>query len=192
MKLLFICVLSLFAMTAFSVTEKAILAGGCFWCLEPPFESVDGVLSVVSGYTGGKLKDPSYKQVSSGDSGHIEVVEVSYDSTKLSYKEILAIFWKNIDPLDPKGQFCDKGEQYTSGIFYLNESQKNIAEESLNQLQVSERFKGKKLVSFIRGAETFYAAEEYHQDYYKKNPLRYKYYRFNCGRDKRLEEIWGK
>lgn len=178
--------------TGFAATEKAILAGGCFWCLEPPFESVDGVISVVSGYTGGKVKDPSYQQVSSGDTGHIEAVEVSYDTTKLSYKDILAIFWKNIDPLDPKGQFCDKGEQYTSGIFYLNESQKQIATESLNQLKASKRFKGKTLVSFIRSGERFYPAEDYHQDYYKKNPLRYKYYRFSCGRDQKLEEIWGK
>ena len=192
MKLFFPLVLSVLCLNAFSATEKAVLAGGCFWCLEPPYEKVPGVISVVSGYTGGAKANPTYDEVSSGQTGHIEAVEVSYDSSKISFKEVLNIFWRNIDPLDAKGQFCDKGEQYTSGIFYLNDSQKQIAEESLEKLKTSERFKGKSIASFIRKAQTFYPAEDYHQDYYKKNPVRYKYYRFRCGRDQRLEELWGK
>lgn len=175
-----------------SETERAILAGGCFWCVESAFEEVDGVLSVDSGYTGGRKANPTYEEVSHGNSGHIESVEVSFDNKKISYQQILEIFWKNIDPLDPDGQFCDKGDQYKSGVFTLSASQKSTAENSLKALEASERFKGKKITTFIREAKPFYLAEKYHQDYYKKNPLRYKFYRYQCGRDKRLEKVWGK
>jgi methionine-S-sulfoxide reductase len=170
--------------------EKAVFAGGCFWCLEPPFEKLNGVQSVVSGYTGGKKENPTYKEVSSGSSGHIESVQVTFDDKIISYDELLKTYWKNIDPLDPDGQFCDKGEQYTSGIFFLNDDQKSAAEISLKKHQNEQRFKGKKIVTFLRKASVFYEAEDYHQDYYMKNPVRYKFYRYNCGRDKRLEEVW--
>lgn len=170
--------------------EKAVFAGGCFWCLEPPFEKLNGVQSVVSGYTGGKKENPTYKEVSSGSSGHIESVQVTFDDKIISYDELLKTYWKNIDPLDPDGQFCDKGEQYTSGIFFLNDDQKSAAEISLKKHQSEQRFKGKKIVTFLREASVFYEAEDYHQDYYMKNPVRYKFYRYNCGRDKRLEEVW--
>lgn len=176
--------------SSFGGTEKAVFAGGCFWCMESPLEKLNGVQSVVSGYIGGKKKDPTYEEVSQGNSGHIEAVEVVFDNTKVSYKDLLKVFWKNIDPLDPNGQFCDKGEQYTSGIFTQNDVQRRLAQESLAGLQSEKRFKGKKIATFIRDSAVFYKAEEYHQDYYKKNPVRYNFYRFNCGRDKRLKEIW--
>ncbi len=175
---------------AHAASQKAILAGGCFWCLEPPFESTVGVISVVSGYTGGKKVSPSYEEVSRGDSGHIEAVEVTFNDDIISYEKILEIFWRNIDPLDSKGQFCDKGEQYTSGIFFLNQEQKISAEKSFASQKDSRRFKNKTIVTFLKEIQAFYPAEDYHQDYYKKNPLRYKYYRYSCGRDKRLKEIW--
>lgn len=175
---------------SFAEVEKAVFAGGCFWCMEPPFEKLNGVQGVVSGYTGGEKKNPTYKEVSSGTSGHIESVQVTFDNKLVSYADLLRTYWKNIDPLDPKGQFCDKGEQYQSGIFFLNDQQKSAAEKSLLEHQNESRFKGKKIVTFIKPASTFYEAEDYHQDYYKKNPVRYKFYRYNCGRDKRLEEVW--
>lgn len=176
--------------TTFAATEKAVFAGGCFWCMEYPFEQLNGVQSVVSGYIGGKKDRPTYEEVSSGETGHIESIEVTFDNKVVSYQDLLNVFWKNIDPLDAKGQFCDKGEQYTSGIFYTNSSQKELADKSLVGHQKSKRFAGEKIATFIRSSETFFAAEDYHQDYYKKNPLRYKYYRYNCGRDKRLEKVW--
>jgi methionine-S-sulfoxide reductase len=170
--------------------EKAVFAGGCFWCLEAPFEKVEGVDSVMAGYTGGSKKNPTYQEVSSGKSGHIESIQIIFDNKKISYGELLNIFWKNIDPFDGSGQFCDKGEQYQSGLFYLNDQQKKSAEDSLAKLQKEKNFLGKQIATFIRPGLDFYPAEEYHQDYYKKNPIRYKFYRFNCGRDKRLNEIW--
>lgn len=191
MKLLTLCILLFSFGMARAATEKVVLAGGCFWCLESPFEELAGVISAESGYTGGRTSNPNYKEVSSGKTGHIEAVEVTFDNTKISLEKILAVFWINIDPLDASGQFCDKGEQYTSGIFFASGSQKAISEKSLSDLASSSRFKGKKIVTFIRSGTKFYRAEDYHQDYYKKNPLRYKYYRFGCGRDKRLEEVWG-
>ncbi len=191
MKLLTLCILLFSFGMARAATEKVVLAGGCFWCLESPFEELAGVISVESGYTGGRTSNPKYKEVSSGKTGHIEAVEVTFDNTKISLEKILSVFWKNIDPLDASGQFCDKGEQYTSGIFFASGSQKAISEKSLSDLASSSRFKGKKIVTFIRSGTKFYRAEDYHQDYFKKNPLRYKYYRFGCGRDKRLEEVWG-
>lgn len=174
---------------AIANTEKAIFAGGCFWCMEPPFDKIDGVISTTSGYTGGHQKNPTYYDVSSGRSGHIEVVEIVYDPTKVSYEKLLDIFWVNIDPLNSRGQFCDNGSQYLSAIFYLNQEQKNAAEKSLNTLKDSNRLKGK-IVTTIRPAEKFYPAEEYHQDYYIKNSFSYKYYRYRCGRDSRLKQLW--
>ena len=168
MKYVLILSFILFSSLTHAATQKAILAGGCFWCLEPPFESTPGVLSVVSGYTGGEKRNPSYEEVSRGGTGHIEVVEVSFDETVISYERILEIFWRNIDPLDSKGQFCDKGEQYTSGIFYQGSAQKMVAEKSLSNLKSSSRFKNKIIASFLREAKPFYPAEDYHQDYYKK------------------------
>jgi len=175
--------------SAFAATEKAIFAGGCFWCMEPPFVKIDGVISTTSGYTGGHQKNPTYYDVSSGRSGHIEVVEIVYDPTKVSYEKLLDIFWVNIDPLNSRGQFCDNGSQYLSDIFYLNQEQKNAAEKSINAQKDSKKIKGK-IVTTIRPAEKFYPAEEYHQDYYIKNSFSYKYYRYRCGRDSRLKQLW--
>ena len=193
LKKLFSAILFSLALTpsySFAEEEKAVFAGGCFWCMEAPFEKLKGVQSVVSGYIGGEKKNPTYKEVSSGASGHIESVQVIFDNKLVSYDDLLKTYWKNIDPLDPNGQFCDKGEQYQSGIFFLNNQQKDASEKSLLNHQKDSRFKGKKIVTFIKSASVFYEAEDYHQDYYKKNPVRYKFYRYNCGRDKRLEEVW--
>ncbi len=170
-------------------TEKAIFAGGCFWCMEPPYDKLDGVLSTTSGYTGGHKENPTYEGVSAGITGHTEAVEIEYDPEKIGYAELLEIFWRNIDPTVKDRQFCDKGTQYRSGIYYLNEEQKNLAEQSKNALENSGRFKT--IHTEIAQATTFYPAEEYHQDYYKKNPIRYKLYRYGCGRDNRLKELWG-
>lgn len=166
--------------------EKAIFAGGCFWCMQGPFDQQKGVASTRVGYTGGTKINPTYKEVSAGGTGHLESVEVSFDPTQVSYKELLAIFWKNIDPYNKAGQFCDTGEQYTSAIFYEGDAQKKAAEESKQALTLPKD----KIATAIRPAMIFYAAEEYHQSYYKKNPLLYKYYRFRCGRDQRLKEVW--
>lgn len=179
------------AENATQATATATFAGGCFWCMESDFDTVDGVLETISGYTGGHKDNPSYKEVSSGVTGHKEALEVRYDPSKVSYATLLDIFWKNIDPLDPYGQFCDKGEQYQSAIFYHNEEQRNLAETSKKALSASGKLQGT-IVTEIIAASTFWPAEEYHQDYYIKNPVRYKFYRYNCGRDKRLETIWGK
>ncbi len=170
--------------------EKAILAGGCFWCMEPPFEKIDGVKEVISGYTGGSKQNPTYEQVSSGTTGHLEAVEITYDPGKVSYEKILDVFWRQIDPTDPGGQFVDRGGQYRSAIFYLNNEQKTAAEKSKEALAKSGRF-GKPIATEILPAGTFYRAEEYHQDYYKKNPIRYKFYRYNSGRDQFLKKAWG-
>lgn len=170
--------------------EKAVFAGGCFWCMEPPFEKLEGVLSVESGYTGGHKENPTYQQVSAGGTGHLEAVEVTYDPNKISYEKIVEVYWHQIDPTDPNGQFVDQGESYKSAIYYLNDEQKKIAESSKLKLQSENRFK-KPIVTEIRKFEKFYKAEDYHQDYYKKNPIRYKYYRYNSGRDKFLEKYWG-
>jgi peptide-methionine (S)-S-oxide reductase len=166
---------------------KATFAMGCFWCGESDMEKVSGVLTVVSGYTGGSVKDPSYEQVSAGGTGHRESVDVTYDPSKVTYEHLLEVFWHNIDPLDNDGQFCDKGPQYRAAIFYHDAAQKQAAEASKAALM--KRFP--RLVTDILPAQTFYVAEEYHQDYYKKNPVRYHFYRFNCGRDQRLKEVWG-
>jgi len=170
--------------------EKATFAGGCFWCMEPPFDELPGVISTTSGYTGGRTKNPSYEQVSSGGTGHTEAVEVVYDPSKITYARLLEVFWKNIDPVTPNRQFCDIGTQYRSGIYYHNEEQKRLAEASKKALESSARFQ-QPIVTEIAAASPFYRAEEYHQDYYKKNPIRFKFYKYRCGRDQRLEELWG-
>jgi peptide-methionine (S)-S-oxide reductase len=169
----------------------ATFAAGCFWCVEEAFEKVRGVSSVVSGYTGGKTANPTYEQVSSGRTGHTEAVQVTYDPSKVSYEQLVDWFWKNVDPLDARGQFCDKGSQYRSGIFYHGEAQKKVAEASKQALQSSGRFK-QPIVTEITLAGPFYAAEDYHQDYYKKNSNRYHFYKYGCGRAQRLEQLWGK
>ncbi len=170
--------------------DTAIFAGGCFWCEETAFEGLPGVLSVTSGYTGGPATNPTYEQVSSGSTGHAESVEVAYDPAKISYERLLEVFWHNVDPLDGGGQFCDRGTQYRSAIFYKDEAQRKAAEESRRKLEEEPRFKGK-IATQIVPASTFYPAEEYHQDFYKKNPIRYNSYRLGCGRDARLKAIWG-
>jgi peptide methionine sulfoxide reductase msrA/msrB len=169
-------------------TEKATFAGGCFWCMERPFKSLDGVIEVISGYTGGHKENPTYEEVSHGKTGHLEAVQIIYDPSRISYNQLLDIFWKQIDPTDSGGQFVDRGEQYRSAIFYHNEDQRRLAEKSKKLLDASGRYK-KPIVTEIIKATTFYRAEEYHQDYYKKNPIRYKFYRLNSGRDQYLEKI---
>ncbi|HYG90955.1 MAG TPA: peptide-methionine (S)-S-oxide reductase MsrA [Azospirillum sp.] len=166
----------------------AVFAGGCFWCMEPPFDKLDGVVATMSGYAGGTVVNPTYQQVSAGRTGHKEVVQVRYDPKKVSYANLLDVFWHNVDPLDAGGQFCDRGSQYGTAIFAATDEEKRLAEQSKDE--VAQRLK-KPLVTPILPAATFYPAEDYHQDYYKKNPLRYHYYRYACGRDKRLEQVWG-
>ncbi|NIJ41365.1 peptide-methionine (S)-S-oxide reductase [Parvibaculum indicum] len=168
----------------------ATFAGGCFWCMEPPFEKLDGVKKVVSGYTGGKVANPTYEQVSEGGTGHAEAVEITYDPARVSYKKLLYIFWRNTDPLRKNAQFCDVGNQYRTAIFTHGPAQKKLAEESKAELEKSGRF-DKPIRTRIVEAGPFYPAETYHQDYYRKNPLRYKFYRWNCGRDQRLDRLWG-
>jgi len=169
----------------------ATFAGGCFWCMEPPFDKLDGVISTTSGYTGGSQPDPTYKQVSHGGTGHAEAVQIVYDPQRIDYAELLDVYWHNIDPTTAGGQFCDWGDQYRSEIFYHTPEQQQLAEQSKAALEELKPFKDP-VVTAISPASTFYPAEDYHQDYYLKNPLRYKFYRYGCGRDKRLEELWGK
>ncbi len=173
-----------------AVTAKAIFAGGCFWCMEPPFDVIDGVLSTTSGYIGGKQRNPTYKEISAGNTGHTEAVEIVYDPKKVSYDKLLEIFWRNIDPTVKDQQFCDVGSQYRSGIFVLDAAQKAAAEASKAALEKNKSFK-EKIVTEITTATVFYPAEDYHQDYYQKNPIRYQYYRSGCGRDARLKQLWG-
>jgi methionine-S-sulfoxide reductase len=172
-------------------TETAIFAGGCFWCVEEAFEKVPGVTAAVSGYIGGTVANPTYQQVSGGATGHAEAVQVTYDPGKVTYKQLVDWFWRNIDPLDAAGQFCDKGSEYRSAVFYSGDAQKKIAEDSKQALQASGRFK-QPIATEITAAGPFYLAEDYHQDYYKKNEKRYQFYKFGCGRVQRLEQIWGK
>jgi peptide-methionine (S)-S-oxide reductase len=169
-------------------TAKATFAGGCFWCMEPPYDELEGVISTISGYTGGTKKNPTYAEVSAGTTGHAEAVQITYDPTKISYEKLLDVFWRNIDPLTANAQFCDSGSQYRSAIFYHDETQKNLAEASKKRVQ--SRFKEPIVTEIVRATE-FYSAEDYHQDYYKKNPVRYKIYRYGCGRDQRLQKLWG-
>jgi len=171
-------------------TERAIFAGGCFWCMEAPFDKIPGVLAVKVGYIGGTKENPTYEEVSAGKTGHTEAVELVFDPKKVSYQKLLHVFWRQIDPTTPDAQFCDRGSQYRSGIFYVNEEQRKAAEASKEELQKTGPFKSK-IVTEITKAGRFYLGEEYHQQYYKKNPVRYKYYRHSCGRDKVLDSFWG-
>lgn len=172
-------------------SAKAYFAGGCFWCMEEAFEKVDGVIAVASGYMGGTIANPTYEQVSGGHTGHAESVEVLYDPSRVTYQKLLDAFWRNVDPVVPNAQFCDHGSQYRSAIFYSNESEKQLAEESKRTIEQSKRLPAP-IVTQLVPASSFYQAEDYHQDYYKKNPLRYKYYKYGCGRAQRLEVLWGK
>jgi methionine-S-sulfoxide reductase len=169
---------------------RAIFAGGCFWCVEEAFEKVDGVVSATSGYIGGETPNPTYKQVSAGGTGYAEAVEIVYDPDKVTYQQLLDVFWKNIDPTTPDQQFCDRGDQYRSAVFYLDESQKRLAEESKQRVEQTKTF-AEPVVTEIAMGTKFYPAEDYHQDFYKRNPVRYKFYKWNCGRAQRLEELWG-
>jgi peptide-methionine (S)-S-oxide reductase len=173
-----------------SQQAKATFAGGCFWCMEEVFEKVEGVESVVSGYTGGQVENPTYEQVSAGGTGHTESIEVTFDPSKVTYKQLLEVFWRNVDPTTPNAQFCDHGNQYRAAIFYQDENQKQLIEESKQRIESSKTFP-ESIVTEIAPASVFYTAEEYHQDFYTKNPIRYKYYKWNCGRAKRLEQLWG-
>ncbi len=170
--------------------QKATFAGGCFWCMEHPFDELPGVVSVTSGYTGGHKKNPTYEEVSAGATGHAEAVQVVYDPAKVSYQKLLTRFWHNIDPTVKDRQFCDVGDQYRSAIFYHNDDQRRLALRSRQAIESSRRFKVPIATELVAATE-FYPAEEYHQHYYKKNPIRYSYYRLSCGRDKRLKELWG-
>ena len=173
-----------------SATAKATFAGGCFWCMEPPFDKLDGVISTTSGYIGGQKLNPTYEEVSAGRTGHTEAMQIVYDPKKISYEKLLEVFWHNVDPTVKGAQFCDQGNQYRTGIFVHDEQQKRAAENSKIALDKSKPFKAA-LVTEISLATQFYPAEDYHQDYYMKNPIRYKFYRNGCGRDARLKELWG-
>ncbi len=168
----------------------ATFAGGCFWCMEGPFDELDGVMSTTSGYTGGQTVDPTYEEVSAGGTGHAEAVQVVYDPQKISYQELLAVYWPNTDPTTPDAQFCDHGSQYRPEIFYHDDKQRQSAEASKEEIKRTKTFSAP-LVTKITQATAFYPAEEYHQDFYRKNPIRYKFYRFTCGRDARLATLWG-
>jgi len=172
-------------------SARATFAGGCFWCMEEALDKVPGVISTVSGYMGGHVKNPTYEQVSTARTGHAEVVQVEYDPAKVSYARLLEVFWRNIDPTQKNAQFCDHGSQYRSGIFYHDEEQKRLAEASRAALQKNKPFKGE-IVTQIAKAGEFYTAEGYHQDYYQKNPARYKFYKSGCGREARLQQLWGR
>ena len=188
-KYLIIMMMGLLMQSGVALADKAIFAGGCFWCMESDFEKLDGVTDVISGFTGGTLVNPTY---SGNHRGHYEAVEITYDPAKVSYKELLQYYWVNIDPFDDRGQFCDKGFSYKSAIFVANDSERKLAEQSL--AVVKKQFPDKKVVTPVLDQSVFYPIkgnESYHQDYYKNNPVRYKYYRWSCGRDQRLKEIWG-
>ncbi len=170
--------------------EVAIFAGGCFWCVESDFDNVAGVVRTVSGYTGGLLIDPTYEQVTAGGSGHFEAVQIYYDPKQVTYEALLDVFWRSVDPTDDGGQFCDRGPSYKTAVFATTPEQKRLAEESKRQLDESGIL-GQPIVTPIETAGPFYPAEGYHQDYYKKNPIRYKLYRYGCGRDARVKQLWG-
>ena len=188
-KAILLLVAILLSFAANVAADKTVLAGGCFWCVESDFEKLDGVTVAISGFTGGNLKDPTYN---GNHEGHYEAVEITYDPKKVSYKKLLEYFWVHIDPFDNKGQFCDKGPSYRSAIFVASDAEREFAEQS--KQKVVERFPDQKVVTPILNASIFYPIkgdESYHQDYYKNNPMRYRMYRWNCGRDQRLKEIWG-
>ena len=166
----------------------AVFAGGCFWCMEPPYDKLPGVLDTTSGYSGGHTDNPTYEQVTAGGTGHFESVRVTYDPDRISYDELLAVFWRNIDPFDDRGQFCDRGSSYRAAVFYGNEAERVLAEAGKSDIEL--RF-GRKVATSVLRAAPFYPAEGYHQNYYTENPLRYRYYRYSCRRDERLREVWG-
>jgi peptide-methionine (S)-S-oxide reductase len=169
--------------------QSAVFAGGCFWCVEEAFDKVPGVLVTTSGYTGGQVENPTYQAVSAGGTGHYEAVEVEYDPAKVTYEQLLDVFWKNIDPFDPNGQFCDKGDSYKSAVFVADETERALAEGTKKSIE--ERFK-QPVATAVLPEQVFYPAEDYHQNFYQTNPARYQYYKWGCGRVQRLEEIWGK
>lgn len=188
-RLIFLLLTGLLSYVSSALADKTVLAGGCFWCMESDFEQLNGVKDVVSGFTGGSLIDPTYN---GNHNGHYEAVEITYDPKVVSYKELLDYYWVNVDPFDARGQFCDKGFSYLSAIFVANEAERKLAQQSRNK--VVKRFPNMTVVTPILDAKIFYSIkgdESYHQDYYKNNPVRYNYYRWGCGRDKRLKEIWG-
>ena len=187
-KYMLVIISFLSANAVLSDEARAVFAGGCFWCMEPPYDGLKGVLKTTSGFTGGFTANPTYEQVTFGDTGHYEVVEILYDDTIISYEELLAVFWQNIDPLDAGGQFCDRGSSYRTAIFVEGEKEKALAQSSKQTIQNQL---DSYVMTLILPLSKFYEAESYHQDYYVKNPIRYKYYRFRCGRDDRLEELWG-
>ena len=189
-KILFIIFIIAMAPAVFAAPKyaKATFAGGCFWCMEPPFEKLPGVLSVTSGYTAGKTKNPTYNEVSNGGTGHAESVEILFDPAKVTYAQLLQVFWHNVDPLQADGQFCDHGDQYRTGIYYHDAEQKQLAEKS--KADAAKQL-GRPIVTEIIAATEFYTAEDYHQDYYKKNAMQYNAYRTGCGRDRRLQQLWG-
>tara|TARA_Y100000588_G_scaffold46715_1_gene44121 strand:- start:4771 stop:5463 length:693 start_codon:yes stop_codon:yes gene_type:complete len=187
-KYMLVIISFLSANAVLSDEARAVFAGGCFWCMEPPYDGLKGVLKTTSGFTGGFTANPTYEQVTFGDTGHYEVVEILYDDTIISYEELLAVFWRNIDPLDAGGQFCDRGSSYRTAIFVEGEKEKALAQSSKQTIQNQL---DSYVMTLILPLSKFYEAESYHQDYYVKNPIRYKYYRFRCGRDDRLEELWG-
>lgn len=185
-----LCALCAAAGAAAAAAERrtAVFAGGCFWCLEPPFDQLEGVVATVSGYTGGHSESPTYEEVTGGGTGHLEAVEVTYDPQKTDFGALLDAYWRNVDPFDDAGQFCDRGDSYRAAIFVADEGEQALAEAGKKE---RERQLGRSIVTPVLPRTVFYAAEEYHQDYYRKNPLRYKFYRHRCGRDRRLEEVWG-
>jgi peptide-methionine (S)-S-oxide reductase len=191
-KILFLWGLLIVSTISEARLEKAILAGGCFWCLESDFDKLPGIISTVSGFDGGQSSNPSYAYVSSGNSGYVEVVEITFDTDTISYKEILDHFWKHVDPTDAGGQFCDRGPQYRTVIFYTNENQKEAALQSKKEITDLFEKAGLQVHTEVLPSTNFTAAEEYHQNYHNKNPIRYWYYRKSCGRDKTVEQIWGK
>ena len=181
--------LLLMAGTGAGETRTAVFAGGCFWCMEPPFDELDGVLSTTSGYTGGRTVSPTYKQVTYGDTGHLEAVQVTYDADKVDFATLLEVYWRNVDPFDDRGQFCDKGPSYRAAIFVDGEAERDLAEAAKSEREA--RLGGTAFATRILPRTAFYPAEDEHQDYYLKNPIRYKYYRFRCGREQRLRAVWG-
>lgn len=186
-------IFSSFTATAETKPQAAVatFSGGCFWCMEPPYDKLDGVMLTISGYIDGHVKNPTYEQVSAGITGHTEAVQITYDPSKVSYEKLLEVFWRNIQPTVANKQFCDSGSQYRSGIYYHGEEQRAAAEASKKALAASGKFSDP-IVTEIKAATQFYPAEGYHQDYYIRNPVRYKYYRWSCGRDQYLESVWGK
>lgn len=190
--LLLVAVVPLSTAAQESAAPRAVatFAGGCFWCMQPPFEHLNGVLSTTVGYTGGHTKNPTYQEVSAGGTGHAESIQIVYDPGTISYQTLLDVFWHNVDPVTPNAQFCDHGDQYRTAIFYHDDTQRRLAEESKQRLDAAQRLPGP-IVTQIVPASEFYPAEEYHQKYHEKNPVRYRYYRWNCGRDQRLKQLWG-